>query len=171
MSAAPRRIGFTGHQQLDDATAWPWVAETLRTLIAALRTPFVGVCSLAAGSDQLFARIVLDRPSELEVIVPSRRYGTIFSDNERRDYEALLARASRVETLDWPNPDEHAFLAAGRRIVETSDEVIAVWDGKPPAGPGGTGDIVAYARLLGRPVTHIDPSTRQSAGAEERSAH
>jgi hypothetical protein len=43
--------------------------------------------------------------------------------------------------------------------------MIAVWGGKPPASPGGIGDIVAYARRLGRPVTHIDPGTRHSASS------
>lgn len=32
------------------------------------------------------------------------------------------------------------------------DRLIAVWDGRPARGYGGTADLVAYARGLGVPV-------------------
>ena len=34
--------------------------------------------------------------------------------------------------------------------------MIFVWDGKPAAGIGGTGDVVDYARALGKPLIVID---------------
>ena len=48
-------------------------------------------------------------------------------------------------------------MAAGRLLVERSDRLIAVWDGLPARGPGGTADVVAYARALSRPVTVLWP--------------
>ena len=41
------------------------------------------------------------------------------------------------------------------RIVGLCDGVIAVWDGQPAAGGGGTGDIVDYCKSLGKPVDLI----------------
>jgi hypothetical protein len=44
--------------------------------------------------------------------------------------------------------------------VESSDLMIAVWDGKPAKGKGGTADIVADAVTSAVPVVHIDPVER-----------
>jgi hypothetical protein len=41
--------------------------------------------------------------------------------------------------------------------VNRSDRLLAVWDGKPAQGLGGTGDIVAYAKSRGLPTTVIWP--------------
>jgi polyphosphate kinase 2 (PPK2 family) len=48
---------------------------------------------------------------------------------------------------------EDAYLAAGRWIVDHADRLVAVWDGRPARGRGGTAEVVAYARHRGVPVT------------------
>jgi hypothetical protein len=70
------RIGITGHQQLADPEAWPWVAGVLRAELGKLAPPLVGVTSLAVGADQLFAKLVLERGGEIHAVLP-------FSDIER----------------------------------------------------------------------------------------
>jgi len=45
----------------------------------------------------------------------------------------------------------------GRWVVDHSDHLVAVWDGMAARGPGGTGDVVAYARERGHPVTVVTP--------------
>ncbi|MCA1708813.1 MAG: hypothetical protein LC808_38260, partial [Actinobacteria bacterium] len=52
----------------------------------------------------------------------------------------------------YDSPSEDAFFAAGRRVVDLSDVVVAVWDGMEAKGKGGTGDVVTYARDNGIPV-------------------
>jgi hypothetical protein len=42
--------------------------------------------------------------------------------------------------------------------VDRSDVLLAVWDGQPARGPGGTGDVVAYARARGTPVEVVWPA-------------
>jgi hypothetical protein len=74
-------------------------------------------------------------------------------------YRQLLSHAS-VEILQTPGTDEDAYLAAGRRVAEQSDVMIAVWDAKPAKGKGGTADVVAYAVAFGIPVVHINPVDR-----------
>ena len=56
---------------------------------------------------------------------------------------------------------EKSYLEAGKRLVNESDTLVAVWDGKTAKGPGGTGDIVAYALKSGKKVIHINPIARQ----------
>jgi hypothetical protein len=37
------------------------------------------------------------------------------------------------------------------------EHLVAVWDGEPSDGHGGTGDVVAAARERGLPVTAVWP--------------
>jgi hypothetical protein len=47
---------------------------------------------------------------------------------------------------------------ASERTLEDSDELLAVWDGKPARGYGGTVDVVNAARDAGRAVTVVWPN-------------
>jgi hypothetical protein len=125
--------------------------ETLHEI--ASKAELVGACSLAAGADQLFAEVILASGGKLWVVVPSFDYESTFSrqaDLER--FFELLGRAEKVEQLDFPEPSENAYFAAGQRIVELCDKLVAVWDGEKARGLGGTGDVVAYANEQGKPV-------------------
>ena len=64
------------------------------------------------------------------MVVPSSGYETIFDAEGLRRYRRLLSRASKTETLNWPEPSGDAFLAAGRLVADRSDVLIAVWDGR-----------------------------------------
>jgi hypothetical protein len=70
----------------------------------------------------------------------------------RENYLRLLTAARSVTTLAYAKPSAHAFDAAGQYIVERCDVLVAVWDGQPALGRGGTADAVAHARRLGREV-------------------
>jgi hypothetical protein len=155
------RIGITGHQRLDDETTWHWVRAALTDAVAGLPRPLAGLSSLAIGADQLLASIVLDQGGTLEVVVPFPGYRSRFGEEQdAARYDTLLSRASGVEVLRAQASDQEAYLAAGKRIVDRSDEMFAVWDGQPAAGVGGTGDIVQYSRDVGRPLTVFNPVTR-----------
>ena len=49
-----------------------------------------------------------------------------------------------------------ADLLLGQWLVDHSDLVILAWNGLPPKGRGGTGDVAAYARFTHRPFVHLD---------------
>jgi hypothetical protein len=135
-----------------------FVTPRIESILQENRDGLVGVCSLAAGADQLFARFVLEIGGDLHVIIPSNAYESTFvGESARKEYHGLLERARSVETLDFDEPCEGAFLEAGRRGVEMSDLLIAIWDGRPARGMGGTGDIVDVARELGRRVEVLWP--------------
>lgn len=153
------RVGITGHQQLDAPEAWPWVAGVLRAELANVAPPLVGVTSLAVGADQLLARLVLERGGTIHAVLPFANIERSFSAEHVPAYRELTKRAT-VEVLDTPGTDEDAYLAAGRRVVDLSDIVLAVWDGRPAKGKGGTADVVAYAIRRGVPLIHIDPVSR-----------
>jgi len=154
----PRVIGITGHQAIPADIA-DYLRDELRRRCAAAAPALIGVSCLAAGADQLFAACVLETGGTLDVIVPSRNYESAFTDPaDLERFQLLLARAAHVERLDFAQPAVDAYDAAGRRVVDRADEVLAVWDGLPAKGKGGTGDIVDYARRRGKKVTNVWPA-------------
>lgn len=153
-------VGITGHQRLEDPAAWSWVATAMRQVLDAAAPPLVGVTLLAIGADQLFARLVLERGGRIHAVLPFADIERSFSAEDVLAYRELAGQAT-AEVLDTPGTDEDAYLAAGKRVVELSDLVVAVWDGEPAKGKGGTADVVDYARHRGVPLVHIDPVSRR----------
>ena len=148
-------VGVTGHQGLPNA-AVTYLREILPQVLTDVHaTALVG--SLAEGADQESAQIALDQGLSLRVILPSEGYASTFDDSVRNRYFRFLSEAEAVMTLDFAEPSEDAFYAAGIRVVDESDLLVAIWDGKPAAGFGGTGDVVNYAVLQGKSIRVIWP--------------
>ena len=151
------RLGVTGHQQLTNRDGWSEVERTLRRILAESTPPLLGISSLATGADQLFARLVLQLGGDLAVVLPFAGYERTFQGRDiRAKYLRLLRRASQIETLDWRGSPQECYLAAGKRVVDRSEVVVAVWDGRPAQRIGGTADVVDYARSTGRPTILVD---------------
>jgi hypothetical protein len=152
------RIGITGHQQLDDPQGWSWVRAEIDKVLDQASRPLIGVTSLAVGADQVFAHAVLQKGGGLVVVVPFHGYEMQFDMlHERQEYLDLLAHASKKVVLSKESTNERAYFEAGIRVAEESDLLIAVWNGKPAEGLGGTGDIVDYAKRRGKRIIHINP--------------
>lgn len=148
-------VGVTGHRRLADEG---WVGEAIGAVLSQVPRPLVGISSLASGADQLFAGLVLALGGELRAVLPFPEYEEDFAPGVERDrYRALLARAAHVEVLAEQPTKPESYLAAGKRVVDLSDLVVAVWDGKAGKGVGGTADAVRYARATGTSVLHVDP--------------
>jgi hypothetical protein len=150
------RIGITGHQGLEPATERLIAAAIERELSG--RGPVVGISSLAEGADQIFASAVLGGGGSLIAVIPSEGYEETFEDEPAKSrYREFRDQAAGVVTLPFSRPGEAAFFAAGRRVAEMADELIAVWDGTPARGLGGTADVVAHAHAEGVPVSVVWP--------------
>ena len=149
------RIGVTGHRAIPEE-ARAHVLEGMRAVLCGLDGAMEALSSLAVGADQLFAALALDHGAQLTAVIPSGDYEAGFDDQEDlARYRMLKARAVREVRLDFPHSTDEAYYAAGAYIADHCDRLLAVWDGRPARGLGGTGDIVTYARTLGRPVTVI----------------
>jgi hypothetical protein len=151
-------VGGTGHQGLPPGTV-QLVDWALRDkLVRYAPRDLLGVTMLGPGADQLFARAVLDVGGLLYVVIPAAKYRDSFEDEDaRRGYNELMERATYSERLEYVESTEEAHMAGGRAVVDNSDVLVAVWDGKPARGHGGTADVVAYARERGVPVEVIWP--------------
>lgn len=150
-------IGCTGHQNIPEE-AITYVREAIRNELRRIDSlTLTGVCSLAEGADQLFAEAVLESGGKLDVIIPSSGYESTFGSKGVAGYRRLLRRASKRRVLDWPEPSEDAFLDAGHHVADSSDVLIAIWDGRESRGKGGTADIVRYAQQKGKRTVVIWP--------------
>ncbi len=151
------RIGITGHSNLaPDSVAS--VRAALLDLLAAAGRPLVGVTCLARGADQLFARAVLDVGGEVEVVLPAADYRERkVGPADAAEFDELIGRAAEVLTLPFERSGRDAYLAAGEQVLSTVDRMIAVWDGQPSDGRGGTGDMVSAARERNLPVSVVWP--------------
>lgn len=152
------KVGVSGHQHIQPQSALRWVEEAIREELHEQRAS-VGVSSLAAGADQIFAGIVLELGLALEAVIPCAGYDSAFADQTSKDrFKKLIGQAKTQHVLDFPYPSEEAFFAAGKRVVDTVDLMIFVWNGMPARGLGGTADIVEYARTKRLPFTHLNPT-------------
>src|ERR1035437_6962504 len=114
---------------------------------------------LAEGADRVVARTVLAEPDAgLDAVLPLalEDYLEDFATEEsRREFEELLSRCRKPVLLrtrrieeDCREPDDQAelrrdaYAQVGRYVVDHCDVLIAVWDGEPSRGRGGTAEIV-----------------------------
>ncbi|HUQ54288.1 hypothetical protein [Lentzea sp.] len=149
------QLAITGHRGLSsDLEAR--VDRMIRDAVAG-NGDVVGVSCLADGADAVFAQAVLDVGGSLVAVLPASRYRETLPEHYRPVFDRLLACAGKVVQLPYVTPDPHAYMEAGKRMVDESDSLLAVWDGQPGRGPGGTADVVAYARSRGVPVTVLWP--------------
>lgn len=164
------RVGVTGHRELADPER---VQEQVRIATARIRAvfgdapsipvAFTVISPLAEGADRLVAAEFLKVPGTLLDVplpLPLTDYETDFkTPASLAEFRNLLGQAGATVTLP-PQPERNqAYLQAGRYVVDTSDVIIAVWDGRPAAGAGGTADVVAYADEQRRPLVWLHAVT------------
>ena len=179
-------VGITGHRAgaLDDA-AVASLPSRISEILAALGSEALAlhqrerssfsrsdptlrfVSAIADGADQIAAEAALSYGWDLQAILPFRRadYRESLHSSEARDrFDALLARSTRVLELPGEDPnDVEAYVMVGRATVAHCDVLIAVWDGLPPRGRGGTAEVVQMAIARGRPVVHLLPDPNEPA--------
>ncbi|MEO1205104.1 MAG: hypothetical protein AAFV45_02120 [Pseudomonadota bacterium] len=158
-------VAVTGHRPNRLTLGDDALRRKLQTVLRALRSgadgrAHVAVSALAEGADRMFAEAALTLGYTLHALLPFPRdaYETTFSDpSETPAYQALLARAQAIRELPFTLDDtKAAYEAVGQATVDTADILVAVWDGEPAAGRGGTPEIIGYARARGLPVIWVD---------------
>jgi hypothetical protein len=177
MIAFRARIGVTGHRRIanreDVALAVAVRLSEIREIYPPTRfTPvvFSVLSALAEGADRLVVNVALGADPDFEVelgaVLPlgvEDYLGDFETDTSRREFHDLLSRSTarvelqRGQSLERLERDE-AYDRAGRYIVDHSDVLIAVWDGRESQGQGGTAETVEYARQRGVPVFVVPAS-------------
>ncbi|MBN1227696.1 MAG: hypothetical protein JXA79_11945 [Deltaproteobacteria bacterium] len=181
-------IGVTGHRTLQNPDA---IRETVRKVLNKILSAYSGnehtsvkLCALspmAEGADRLIAQEILNyhEGSILQVVLPltiSDYLDDFTSEQSKQEFEHLMSEArSSLSLSERPLREEYppelleqartqAYENVGRFMVNHCDVLIAVWDGAPSRGQGGTADVIAYAGREKCPVYIIptdDPSSFQ----------
>jgi hypothetical protein len=152
------RVGITGHRGLPEAVA-EQVRMDLRTALTGFDAQdLVGISCIADGPDAWFAEIVLDLGGRLEVVIPASDYRAGLPAWHHPVYDRLLRHAAEVHETGLTESDAQAHMAGSEILVGLADVLLAVWDGRPARGYGGTADVVAYAERNGVPVRVVWPA-------------
>jgi len=183
-------IGVTGHRlnrisqrQLERLT--PQLRPLLAQIAAAARAPAPTLLSgLAEGADRHVAKLALEAGYALHAVLPFARdtylhdFGSAAS---RAQFAELLAMAGQTTELPGrPGVQAQAYRRAGHALLDEADVLLAVWDGLPAQGIGGTAEVVNEACRRCIPVIHVSthPQTvpaliwqRQGRAARGRSAY
>jgi len=160
------KYGITGHQERPGID-WTWVRQTLQNELTSHQGPVIGMSSLAKGSDQIFAEAVLASGGSLIAVVPRSDYESFFDGEYLDKYRQLLLVSEQI-SLAGSSDHEDDFLAAGVYIADHVDCLLAVWDGKPSKGKGGTADVVKHALEVGKAFVHINPFSREVLRADPK---
>jgi conflict system pore-forming effector with SLATT domain len=170
-------VGFSGKRKLNNPEG---VRAVLRDVLQSLRRltdgQLVAISSVAIGADSLFVDEAMNLGIPWICVLPFPQ-NAFFNDRdfpapqEKEAARQKLREAADCEVVRIPrSPDElndstwrrAAFAEAGFRCVDEADIVIIVLhDAADPGKPGGTGDVVTYARAGKRPLVVIDPDTQQ----------
>jgi hypothetical protein len=171
------RVGVTGHRWLhsEDETLAEVVRDVLRELrdvcaVSSTATTRVGLTvlsSLAEGADRVVAAAGLAIGARLEVVLPLAEsdYRTDFGDAESDgQFATLLAEAASVTVAPGSRPRPAAYEVAGETVLQRSDVMLALWDGLPSRGPGGTAELVAATEAAGKPLVWIEVARPAEGG-------
>lgn len=151
--------------------------DVRRELSARLRRYDVGFgySSAGSGGDLMFLEAATDAGAERHIVLPYNSDAFLADSVDvvpgadwPARYRAVLERATRVVTaseqrmLGGAMSYEYGFLlldgmaAVRAEELETELVCLAVWDGQPGDGPGGTEASVAHWRKAGRRLDIVD---------------
>jgi hypothetical protein len=161
------RIAIAGHRKLTipgliRAQA-DSILETLDAPLASQPRHYIAVSQLAEGADRLITQAVLDRYRDGEnPYVTATCHAILPAPPEEffKSFEQGEASVREFLALVDPAPEIAAgYVDAARRMIDQCDLLIAVWDGEPERGPGGTASVVQWAREKHLPIFVIDANT------------
>lgn len=157
-------VGITGHMNISGATR-RLVARAIVGELAGIDQHLTGYTSLAPGADQIFTWALRAVGSEVVFVQPADDIETTIPASNLNDFRAARLICSTTIRMPFATAGEPAYFEAGSWIADHADLLLAVWDGKPAGGLGGTADIVGRRRNSGRPLTIIwpDGSVRDSS--------
>jgi hypothetical protein len=110
----------------------------------------------------LFAESCIQLALPLRVLLP------LPVDEFRKDFdettwsraEQVLCKAASVEVAGGNQPRDACYYECGIETVLQSRLLLALWNGAPSQGLGGTQDVVSFARGIGKPVVWLHTDTR-----------
>jgi hypothetical protein len=162
-------IGVTGHRLNKMDVHNKALQEQIRQALTGIGEShpdqyFTIMSPLAEGADRLVAKMameILDARLHVPLPLPYELYLSDFeADNSIEEFQRLLGLSEYYyempmkfgslmdlasSTAENQSRDKQ-YALAGAYIVQRSDYLIAIYDGQPSAGVGGTGDVLNWFR-------------------------
>lgn len=160
-------IALTGHRppKLDGYDLTTPFYRSLRAKLDEIISDLLGThdlltlhSGLALGADTVWSQAIIDaretHPDRIRFVaeVPAGQADRWPADNRRVWMDHFRAADETNIYDDWGMVRN--IWNRNQAMVRAADWLIAVWDGRPDGGTGGT---VAHANRLGVPVLRIDP--------------
>jgi hypothetical protein len=164
-------IGITGHRSVEETDeVLQRIDLVLKKIIHTYPDRAWRVLSpLAEGADRVVVRRMQQSMLvELVVVLPLAldEYQKDFSTSEsKQEFLQLLGQADDIVELTPSGDRDEAYAQVGQYILENCDVLVAIWNGKPERGRGGTGEIVRHARQRMLPLAWIWYQELESAEA------
>jgi hypothetical protein len=155
-------IGFTGHRKVSDETK---SRHAIRDFLSQQKQSqpgtLYGVSSAASGGDQLFAESCLELSIPLRVLLPrpAEQFRADFDDASWQRTARIMENAISVEVTGRHETKNEQYYDCGIQTVAESQLLVALWDGQPSRGKGGTQEMVSFARKTGHPIAWIHSQT------------
>lgn len=155
------KVGVTGHRFINDVQAISEGVILGFDLIRAMQPKCAlrFYSMLAQGADQLVVCLALDELKPvIDVVLPAPvpdYLSTFTTDDSRVTFYSLLQKVQNVIGCPPEESPQFDFTAANDYLVDKSDILLAIWDGNPAQGSGGTGDVVAAARRHKMPLIWV----------------
>ncbi len=172
-------IGFTGHRSgYDEAiirTALVRVLTDLQERALKVGGQTELYASVAEGCDTLCVEVARELGMPVHLLLPLEE--TEFE----KDFSAPAAwkRSQKQLVIAQQRPGcDSAHLVTGEatrpecyfnqaiHVLDAVDVLVAVWDGQPARGLGGTAQVVAQAKAIGTPVVQIASSSGDVTGTD-----
>ncbi|BAY10613.1 TRAFs-binding domain-containing protein [Calothrix sp. NIES-2098] len=187
----PRAVVFSGHIIDRPGRSIPrfppeleaQVYRAIRDRLLALDAK-IGYASVACGADILFLEAILELNGDIHIVLPYDReefikysVDIIPHSNWKQRCEKLLARANEVITCsnrklensqvlyEYANCVVHGLGKMRAEVLDTELIHLAVWDGKPGDGSGGTAWAINTWQAWGYEVEIIDLESMLKASA------
>ncbi len=160
-AARPIVIGVTGHRNFtsDDPKISSLVRKELRRIVRAGRgAPLLILSGLAEGADRLVAHVAreaFDAALWAILPLPDALYLRDFSKRASiKEYNSLKTAAKRIieaplmasrrAVSRYGEPRNHQYAWIGAFIARRAQVLVALWDGSPARGTGGTEQVVNW---------------------------
>ncbi len=156
----PIVIGTVGHRDLDpeDKVIVKAVRKECKRLRRTYRaTPFLVLSGLAEGADRLIASIAMEELGATLIAVlpfPAADFCADFkTEASRQELLSFIGRSAATFDVHLPSDEQWKqagqmrdaqYARVGALIAEQSQILLALWDGRPARGIGGTADVVGW---------------------------
>lgn len=106
------------------------------------------ISGMALGWDQALAQAAVELGVPFVAAVPFKGQERKWPEASQVRYWELLDRAERVVIVSTGGFSREAMETRNEWMVDHADLLVALWD----SGPSGTGNCIAYAQRIGKPV-------------------